>query len=129
MTSPSTTGTINTPSRIKVWVVQIVWPHRLVMMGRMVLGEVVGIIVGSFFPMHKELPLFDAVSCPIIPHINRLRSFLLYGIIDDSFGAGIIGLDWSWRLGVAKVFQSCAEDTGFLRIMEESADFGFCGGG
>lgn len=123
-----TTGEINTPSRIKVRMVQIMRLHRLMMMGWMVLGEVVGVIVFTFLPMHIELPLFDAVTRPIITHVNGLGAFLLDGVIDDAFGTRVVGLDWCGRLRVAKVLQGGAEYTSFLCIVEDCTNFCFSGG-
>ena len=51
--------------------VEIAVPHLLVVPRRMMLGEVVGHIDGSFPPDELELALLDSVLDPIETHIDR----------------------------------------------------------
>ena len=72
----------------------------------MVLGEVVRQVVSAFAPMNKEVALAYAIAYPVKTHVDRLRSSLLHGVVDDACCAGIVGLDRRGRLGVAEIFES-----------------------
>ena len=93
----------------------------------MMFGEVVSQIVLTFFPKYFKLVLANTVSYPIEAHVNGFGAFLFDCVIYNAIGCSIVSLDWGGRLGVTEKFECCAQGTGILSIVKESANFGFCG--
>ena len=54
--------------------------------------------------MDGELFLSHLVSDPAEAHVNGFGTLLFDGVVDDSFSARVVGLDWSWRLWMAEEF-------------------------
>jgi hypothetical protein len=52
---------------------------------------------------------------------------LLDGVVDDAFGARVVGLDGSFGLWSSHGYEGVAEDATVLGIVEEGADFSFSG--
>ena len=65
---------------------------------RKVLGEIIGMIIDTFLPMHDKMAEADSVADPIELHVNGFGAFLLDSVIDNHFGACIISLYWCSRL-------------------------------
>jgi hypothetical protein len=78
-------------------------PNGLVMGSWVVFGEVISLIEGAGFPMDDELFLSGAVADPIKAHVDGFGALLLDGIVDDTFGAGVVGLNGSGWLWVAEI--------------------------
>lgn len=95
----------------------------------MVFCKIIGSIQCTGFPVDNKLALADTIADPIESHINCLGTFLLDGIIDDSFGTGVIRLDWRGGLWVAKFSESGAKSAGILGVVEASTNFSFSGRG
>ena len=105
--------TINTPSqetRINrgLGFVQKDGSHFLVMVARMVLGEVISQVDCAGRPVNFELLLVGAIMDPIETHIDRLRSVLFYFTIDNTVGGGVIGADGGWWLRMSQFLGGCA---------------------
>ncbi len=66
----------------------------------MVLGEVIGIVVETTAPVDDELAVGDAVFNPVETHVDGFGAALFDGIVGNSGGASIIGLDGGGRLRV-----------------------------
>ena len=66
----------------------------LVDLDGMVVGQVISMVGGSWCPEDAKLLLFDAISKPIKVHVNGLGMTLSDGVIADSFGGFVVGLDW-----------------------------------
>ena len=66
--------------------------------------NVAGVIVAqgsdTGLPVDEELTLACAVAYPIKAHVNRFRSFLLDGVVDEAFSGGVVDLDCRGRLWV-----------------------------
>lgn len=103
--------------------------HELMVLGRMVLGEIIGKIVTAFLPVDSELALADAIADPVEAHVDGFGAALLDSVVDDAFGTGVVSLDWSGGLGPAHGDECVSKDTGVLGVDEEGAEFGFGGGG
>ena len=93
------------------------------------LCKVIPPVVFTSFPVDVKLPLFHSVSDPIKSHINCFGSSLFDLVIDYTFSAGIVSLNWGGRLWMSEEVKSVAEGAGILCIMEEGSNFSFCGGG
>ena len=78
----------------------------------MVLGKIIGKIFYAFSPMYVEHLLVGSASNPVKSHIHTFGSLLLYCIVDNAFGAFVVGLDWGGVLRVAHFDQRCAGGTG-----------------
>ena len=94
---------INTPSqRIKKLchecICEIPLPHMLMMGGRVVLGEIIIQVGGSFFPVDDENSLAGAVAHPVKYHADGLGASLLHIFVGDAAGALIVCLEWSRQL-------------------------------
>jgi hypothetical protein len=87
--------------------------------GWVVLGEVIGLVGSSRFPVDVELILANPILNPIETHVNGFRVFHLYSIIGDACSGAIVGLDGSGWLGMAKLGEGSPEGTGLLGIEEE----------
>ena len=97
-------------------------------MGRgMVLGEVVCQVLGTRAPVIQEVTLVDAVTDPIEPHVHGPRAALADGGIYDVKSGGVVGLNWSGRLGVAHVMKDLTEDEGFFEVDEKTTNLSFGG--
>ena len=88
------------------------------MCGRMMLGEVVGLVEMAWFPVDKELALADAVAELVELHVNGFGSFLFDGVINDAGGGVVVGLERGRRLGVAQFFQSDTDGTGVFGVVK-----------
>ena len=73
--------------------------------------------------------LAHAVTNPIEAHVNGFGSALFDRVVDNTGGAGIVGLDRCGRLRMAHVMECSAEPSCILSIVEEGAQFGFRGRG
>jgi hypothetical protein len=71
--------------------------------GGMMLGEVIGEIVGSGFPIYLELQLTYAIPEPIKTHVDGLGSALLDGRMHDAMGTRVVSFDGRGRLLVAEI--------------------------
>ena len=103
--------------------------HEAMVFGRMVFCEVIGKIVGTFLPVDSELALANAVADPVKTHVDGFGAALFHCVVDDAFGAGVVGLDGSGALGPAHFDECVADHAAILSIVKEGADFGFGGGG
>jgi hypothetical protein len=74
------------------------------------------------------LLLLDPVSYPIESHVHGFGSSLFDGVIDDSIGGAIVGLNGSGWLGVAQVCKGGAKGDPLFAVIEEGREFSFgCG--
>jgi hypothetical protein len=87
--------------------------------GWVVLGEVIGLVGSSRFPVDVELILANPILNPIETHVNGFGVFHLYSIVGDACSGAIVGLDGSGWLGMAKLGEGSPEGTGLLGIEEE----------
>ena len=71
------------------------------MSGSVMLGEVVGMVVGTSFPVYKKLPLTHTVADPIKSHVDGFGAALLDGAVDDACGSHVVRLERSGWLWVA----------------------------
>jgi hypothetical protein len=53
----------------------------------------------------------------------------LDGVVGNAGGGGVVTMDGRWWLRVAEFVENEADDAAFFGIDEESAEFGFGGGG
>lgn len=102
--------------------------HVAMMAHRMVLGEVVGLVVGSFVPENFEHALFDTVLQPVVAHVDSLGSTLLDCFVADASGRGVVCHHVDWWLWVAHLRQGGDDEAGFFAVFIEGAQVGFGGG-
>ena len=67
-----------------------------------VLGEVVSVVFCTGFPVDMEVSLEDAITNPIVSHVNSFASFLFYRIIRDASGVFVVCLERCRWLRVAR---------------------------
>ena len=72
---------------------------------RVVFGEIISQVGGSFSPVDDEISLAGAVAHPIKSHDDGLGASLLNIFVGDAAGALIVCLVWSRRLRVACFFE------------------------
>ena len=94
---------INTPSKhirklCHECICEIPLSHMLMMGGRVVLGEIIIQVGGSFFPVDDEISLAGAVAHPVKSHVDGLGASLLHIFVGDAAGALIVCLEWSRQL-------------------------------
>ena len=70
------------------------------MCGRMVLGEIVSIVLGAWFPENVELALIYTIAHPVKTHVNGFGALDFYVIVGNSCSCGVVDLDWSCWLGM-----------------------------
>jgi hypothetical protein len=92
--------------------VDIDGPDISVMDGSVMLGEVVGKIVVAGVPENVELAFLDnSFADPVVAHVNVSRLVLLDdGVVCETGGGGVAGLNRSGRLWVAHVMKDLTED-------------------
>ena len=95
----------------------------------MMLAGVVSKVLVTGFPMDNELALANTVADTVKAHVNGFGSLLFNGVVDDTFGGGVVSLDGGRWLGVAEFFKSGVDRGGILGVVEEGTNFGFSGGG
>jgi hypothetical protein len=95
----------------------------------MMLGEVVGLIGFSGFPVENELSLFDSVADPVETYVHGNGSAMLDSVVGYAFCAFVVCLDGCGRLWMIEFFEGNADTAGILRKVEQGNEFGFsCGG-
>ena len=83
-------------------------------------------VVSSWFPMDAELTLVDTVFDPVEAHVHCFGTFGFDCVVGNSFGCGIVCLDWSGTvLFPAHLFEGFANDASVLSIEEQASEFGF----
>lgn len=76
--------------------------HSSVMSQRMVLGEVVGKVGCSRFPVDGVLASLDTITKPVESHVDGFGTTLLDGVVEDASGIGVVYGDGGGWLNVAK---------------------------
>ena len=56
----------------------------------MMLGVIVALVCDAGLSVDEELTLACAVTYPMKVHVDRFRSFLLYGVVGESVGGGVV---------------------------------------
>ena len=74
--------------------------HKLMVIGRMMLSEVIRPIVGAFVPINPELPLLYPVNHPVKAHVEGITAYLAYVPIEEAFGGGVVYLQRNGALYV-----------------------------
>ena len=97
----------------------------------MVLGEIISTVEFSGSPIQIELFLSDAIAQPVIAHVKCFGFFHTNLGMKDTMSSGIVGFERSTsdRLLMAHFFKGSANGDGILCIEEQTASFGFGGGG
>ena len=68
----------------------IFWSLRPMMTSGVVLGHIIRVIIGAFFPVYFELLLSLAIPEPVVPHVPSFRSFLVYIVVYEPRGCGVV---------------------------------------
>ena len=68
---------------------------------RVMFSEIVRPVELSALPIDVKLVLANAVPYPVEAHVDGLGSFLLYCVIGDAGGRGVVGSDWGGGLGMS----------------------------
>jgi len=90
--------------------------------------EEVGVIVLSCRPDHLEDSLAHSVSDPVVAHIDGFGPAELDGVVCDSYGSAVVGIDLCGRLGIAEAREDGAFEVGMLGVEVERCIFGLgCG--
>ena len=93
-----------------------------------VLDEVVSVDFCTGFPVDVKVSLEDAITNPVVSHVNSF--FLFFGrIIRNAGSAFVICLERCRWLRVAEIIEDGPYCFDFLCIVEEGSKFGFGGGG
>ena len=80
---------------------KVQWANSAMVGSWMMLCPVVGVVVGSGFPVDDELALLDTVFEPVESHVDGFGAFLLDCVIGDALSTSVVSLDRSWWLGMA----------------------------
>ena len=90
----------------------------------MVFGEIVGEIGFSGCPENLEVSLFDAIAYPVETHVDGPGALLVDGIVGDSAGGRVVGLNGRGVLWISHFVERGAKDFAFIRVDAEACDFG-----
>ena len=102
--------------------------HGAVMLGRVVLGEIVGEVVDALPPGDNYVSGFNLVSDPVVAHVECLGALLRDGLVGNTGGDGAVRLYFRGRLWETHVGESGANDGDLTSGEEESAVLGLgCG--
>ena len=74
--------------------------YLLVMLSRVVLGEVVTKVSAAGSPVEVELALFDSILEPVEPHVYGFGASLLDCVRENAMGYTVVSLEWGSRLWV-----------------------------
>ena len=102
------------------------WANKLVVLRKMMFGEAITAVGFPRSPTDIELFLADAVADPTAAHVKGLGACLFASFIDNGIGSGVVHLDGSWWLRVAKFIKGDPERAGFFCIVEQGSNFCFC---
>jgi hypothetical protein len=84
--------------------------------GGMMFGKVIREIVGSWLPVKVENFVRNFVTEPAKIHVNDAGSFLFDGVVKDTIGGAVVGLERCCRLGVTAISASATEVICFSRM-------------
>jgi hypothetical protein len=74
-------------------------------------GEIVCFVQTALDPVDAELALADAITYPVKTHVHCFGAALFYGIVGNTGGCAVVGLDRCGRLWVAEFLEACADGT------------------
>ena len=94
-----------------------------VVLGGVGFCEVVGVVGFSRAPDNDKVFLVDAVTDPVVSHVDCFRSALFDGAICDPDGALVVTYDRCGALGVSEVGEGVAEDFGCDPVHEHGGVF------
>ena len=97
--------------------------HVEVVRGRMVFGDIVGVIFGAGRPENDKLALVDSVGEPMESHVNGLTSFDLGVLVDEADGGGVVDHYGCGRLGVAELLARGADGAAVAGCFERGGYF------
>jgi hypothetical protein len=66
-------------------------------------SEVVSQVVSTPAPVNNEMALCNTVAHPLKALVDGLQAPLIHGVVSNSGGSGIVGLDGGSRLGMTHV--------------------------
>ena len=93
--------------------------------GRMILGAVVGKICVARSLVEAELTLGFAEAEPPESHVHRLDVFGDDGLVDDTGGGGVVGLDGRLGLQPTHFDKGLAHGDHSIGADEETCEFSF----
>ena len=92
-------------------------------------GPVVGQISGARAPLDTILALVDSVPDPIKAHVHGFGPGLLYGVIGDPVGSGVVSDELCRSLWPAEFCECGANRDSMFAVDEETPEFSFGGRG
>ena len=72
-------------------------------------------------PEHEEVPVEHLVARPKISYFQGERALIFNGVVHNYHGNGIIGVDGSGRLQVAKFMEGESKNAPLLNIKKQCA--------
>ena len=81
-----------------LFLVSRIFSHRLVVHGRVVLGDVITIFGGSRPPVMTKLLLRFSAADPVETHVHYFGFLRGNSVVDYSKVCGVVRLDWRWWL-------------------------------
>ena len=62
------------------------------MAGRVMYGEIISKVDGTFAPVNVKLTLADTIANPVKSHVDGFGAALFDGVVGDAAGGAIVGL-------------------------------------
>ena len=75
--------------------------YLLVVLGRVVLGEIVTKVSTAWGPIEVVLALFDSILKPVESHVNGFGAALLDSVSENAMGNRVVSLEGCGWLGMA----------------------------
>ena len=91
-------------------------PDMLVVLGREVLGEVIGKFFGSLLPVQAELVLLDSAAHPVETHVKGFGALPAHVAGEDSVEGCTVGFDWGGRLWLAHFDEGRADGNSLVAV-------------
>ena len=88
-------------------------------------GVIVTHVFESGVSIDVELLASNLIGNPKIGHFHGGGALVLDGVVGNSGSGGVIAIDGSQQLWVAKVLESEVDDTAFLGIAKQCSEFCF----
>jgi hypothetical protein len=88
-----------------------------------VFGERIRKISATRTVIHQKLLLPDTITNPVETHVHSFGTFLLDGVVGETFGSGVVHLHGGGWLGVLELSEGGAKRDGLLAIDVGATNF------
>ena len=100
-------------------------PYPSVLLGREVLGELIGKLFSSLLPVQAELVLLDRAAHPMETHVKSFVALWAHVAGEDAVGGCAVRFDQGGKLQVAYFDEGRVDGNSLLEVEENCSSFDF----